>query len=84
METETTIIPKCGGTRAEHLAWCKARAHEYLKIGDTRQAYTSMASDLGKHPDTAKHSAITLGMMLLMSGKLTTVDEMTKFIDGFN
>ena len=35
-------------TRAEHLAWCKKRALEYVDAGDLLQAYTSMASDLGK------------------------------------
>jgi hypothetical protein len=39
-------------TRDEHLAWCKARALEYLDHGDLAQAVTSMTSDLGKHPET--------------------------------
>jgi hypothetical protein len=36
------------GSRAEHLAWCKARALEYLDSGDPGQAITSFISDLGK------------------------------------
>ena len=51
-------------TREEHLAWCKARALEYLP-DDPIQAVTSMASDLGKHPETEGHAAIAFGMMLL-------------------
>ena len=71
-------------TRDEHLQWCKDRALEYCNSGDTQQAYASMTSDLGKHEGTAGHSAIELGMMLLMGGKLGTPEEMRKFINGFN
>lgn len=71
-------------TRAEHLAWCKKRAFEYVDMGDLSQAYASMASDLGKHPETQDHPAIGLGMMLMMGGNLQTEAEMRKFIEGFN
>lgn len=71
-------------SRAEHLAWCKKRALEYCDIGDVNQAYASMGSDLGKHPETANHAAIQLGMMLLMGGHLSSLMEMRKFIEGFN
>lgn len=39
-------------TREEHLAWCKARALEYIERGDVRNGITSMMSDLSKHPET--------------------------------
>ena len=71
-------------TRAEHLAWCKRRALEYVEAGDIQQAFTSMASDLGKHNETAGHSAIQLGMMMLMGGHLGDAQKMRKFIEGFN
>lgn len=71
-------------TRAEHLEWCKQRALEYVDMGDMPQAYASMASDLKKHPETANHSAIELGMMMLMGGHLSSSHEMRKFILGFN
>jgi hypothetical protein len=71
-------------TRQEHLEWCKKRANEYLDRGDVQNAYASMASDLNKHPETAGHQAIQLGMMLMMSGNLSSEREMRKFIDGFN
>ncbi|KKN06051.1 hypothetical protein LCGC14_1081290 [marine sediment metagenome] len=71
-------------TRQEHLEWCKERALEYVKQGDITQAYTSMASNLGKHPETAKHAGIALGMALLMFGNLDTSDKMQRFIEGFN
>ncbi len=71
-------------TRAEHLAWCKERALEYVDQGDLTNAYASMASDLTKHPETEKHAAIELGMMLMIGGHLSTQAEMRKFIEGFN
>ena len=77
-QTETLL------SRAEHLAWCKKRALEYCDIGDVNQAYASMASDLGEHPETANHSGIKLGMMMSLSGQLSTPDKMREFIEGFN
>jgi len=71
-------------TRAEHLAWCKARALEYVDTGDLTQAFASMASDLRKHPDTTNNPAIQLGMTLMMGGHLKTSEETRKFIVGFN
>lgn len=72
-------------TRQEHLEWwCKQRARGYLDSGDVQNAYASMASDLSKHPETEGHSAISLGLMLMMSGHLSSPVEMRRFIDGFN
>lgn len=71
-------------TRNEHMEWCKKRAMEYVDAGDLQGAYASMASDLGKHPETEKHAAIGLGMAMLMGGQLSTPDKMRKFIEGFN
>lgn len=67
-------------TRAEHLAWCKQRALEYLP-DDPQQAFASMASDLNKHDETRGHTAIEMGFALLMSGNLSG---MSDFIKGFN
>lgn len=71
-------------TRQEHIEWCKRRAGEYADTGDLQNAYASMVSDLGKHPETQDHPAIQLGMMLMIGGHLSTESEMRKFIDGFN
>ena len=71
-------------TRNEHLDWCKKRALEYIDSGDLNEAYASMASDLGKHPETEGHIAIGLGLQMLMAGHLSTDDKMRKFILGFN
>lgn len=70
--------------RNEHLKWAKTRALGILESGDLEGAFTSIASDLGKHEETEGHAAIGLGMMLMMSGNLKTVPEMRKFIEGFN
>ena len=71
-------------TRKEHLDWCKKRALKYVDSGDLDQALSSMISDLGKHPETANHGAIDLGMILNMNGHLSTPYSMKKFINGFN
>lgn len=71
-------------TREEHLNWCKERALEYVASGDIENAWASMASDLNKHDETRGHSAVQLGMMLMMSGNLNSADKMGKFIKGFN
>lgn len=81
---EHNFMPTTTTTRAEHLAWCKKRALEYVDAGDCNQAFASMASDLSKHPETEKHGAIQLGMMMLMGGHLNRPDQMRKFIEGFN
>lgn len=70
--------------RQEHLAWCKQRALEYCDIGDVKQAFSSMASDLRKHPETADHAAIGLGFQMLLGGMLDSPEEMRRFINGFN
>jgi len=71
-------------TREEHLQWCKDRALEILDTGDVAQAYASFASDMSKHPETEDHSAIGLGVMMLIGGYNQTPDEMRRFIEGFN
>lgn len=45
-------------TRAEHMAWAKQRALEYVERGELSSAIASMISDLGKHPETARSVAI--------------------------
>ena len=71
-------------TRTEHLNWCKTRALEYVDSGDLINAWASMTSDLRKHSETENHAAIELGMMLIVTNKLSTKLELRKFIEGFN
>lgn len=72
-------------TRAEHMAWCKRRALEYVELGDFAGAFASFTSDLTKHAETAGQlDFITMvGFPLLMSGQLNTADKMREFIEGF-
>jgi hypothetical protein len=71
--------------RAEHLQWCKDRAIEILDTGDVNQAFTSMCSDVMKHPETEHHERTNqLGMMQLMMGLLSTPDKMRAWILGYN
>ena len=71
-------------TREDHLAWCKERALEYVDAGEPEKAMASLISDLGKHPETAKHLGGELGNMLFLSGNLSRLEEIRKFIEGFN
>jgi hypothetical protein len=70
--------------RAEHVAWCKQRALEYVDAGDLQGAFTSMASDMGKHPEIANNAVQMLGMGLLVNGHLNTPQAMRDWINGFN
>lgn len=71
-------------SRAEHLAWCKSRALQYVESGDTQNAFASMISDLNKHPETRGHAGAELGMLMLLAGQLSTSRQMREFIEGFN
>ena len=69
-------------TRAEHLEWCKQRALECLDLGNAQEAFTSMISDLGKHPETAESARLAiLGVLDVMNDDSEGV---RKFIEGFN
>lgn len=70
--------------RQEHLEWCKSRALKYVDRDDCRNAWMSMASDLQKHKELKNHAAIELGMMMVMSGHLSTSQKIREFIEGFN
>ena len=71
-------------TRQEYIDWCKKRALEYVATGDLDNAMASMISDLGKHSETAGHSAIGIFVGLKAMGNLNTPDTMDRFINGFN
>lgn len=71
-------------TRAEHMAFCKQRALEYIEHGDVKNAITSMFSDLGKHTETkdiVKGPLLQLGMMYTMNHDIPGA---RRFIEGFN
>jgi hypothetical protein len=66
------------------LNWCKERALEYAKEGDTQNAFASFMSDMSKHDETKDHSALKMMPMMLFGGMLSTPEQMSKFIEGFN
>ncbi len=70
--------------RTEHLQWCKDRALAYVNDGDITNAIASFQSDMGKHDETRTHAALPLMAQLMFSGNLSTTNEVTKFIEGFN
>lgn len=73
-------------SRDEHLEWCKKRALEYLDAGDISQGFTSMISDLGKHPELEKHAGIEIGVMMAVGlrGWISNPQKVREWIVGFN
>ena len=73
-------------TRQEHLEWCKKRALRYVDVGDLKNAFSSFASDVSKHPETQGITKVIgmLGLPLLMGGHLNTTVKMREHIQGYN
>lgn len=71
-------------TRADHITWVKE--HALVELNGTSAgratALSSVASDLGTHPDTRGHDAVLLGTMLAMAGHLDTDRQMREWIEG--
>jgi len=75
-------------TREEHLKMCKQRAIQeydfYIKTDGheaaARNGLVSMASDMGKHPET--NSPATAALCIFQ--KPRTRQEFVNFINGFN
>lgn len=70
-------------TRAEHVAWSKACAIEYVDRGELANAVASMMSDMGKHPECGGNGLL-LAAMGIMGGHECRADEVRRWIDGFN
>lgn len=73
-------------TRAEHLAWAKERALEYVNAGETKNAVASMISDLGKHEAWQdEHGARFLSTMFMAATfDLEYPDAIRRWVNGFN
>jgi hypothetical protein len=73
-------------TRDEHLEFAKKRALEYLdRDNNPQEAFTSMLSDLRKHPDLKNHIGGEMGVMLmLLPGWIDNRTEVRRWIVGFN
>jgi hypothetical protein len=66
--------------RAEHLAWAKQRALEYVDAGDLTSAIASMLSDLGKHPELER--SVLAGF--IVASTVFDRESARRFVDGFN
>jgi hypothetical protein len=72
-------------TREEHLEWAKKRALQYVDAGDPAQGFTSMLSDLRKHPELEHHIGGEIGVRFMMlDGWITNPVEVRRWIVGFN
>lgn len=70
-------------TRAEHLAWAKRRALEYVERGELMHAVSSMMSDLAKHPELGSPGAdmaCLAGILQIGRGR----EAVRRWIEGFN
>jgi hypothetical protein len=66
--------------RQKYIAWCKARATEYVKAGDLANAVASMVSDMSKREDTRPPDVLLmLGVLEVQNGTAAV----QRFIDGF-
>ena len=71
--------------RAEHLAWCKRRALDYVELGELPNAVASMGSDMGKRPDTKLGpSGALLHMIGLQAAMRGNAPEVRRWIEGFD
>ncbi len=70
-------------TRAEHLAWCKQRALEYVDLGDLTNAVSSMVSDMGKHPGTEASCQAPLAMIGMVNAADGDARRVREWIEGF-
>lgn len=69
--------------RQKHLDWCKARAAEYIKLGDQTQAFASFMSDMRKNEETANHPVLGLFASMFFEGHFKTTEELGKYIEDF-
>ena len=68
--------------RWDHVAWCKARALQYLDAGDLNGALTSMGSDMAKREDCRINPHFyAAGMMAVAAGDAAAV---RRWVEGFN
>lgn len=74
-----------GDDRAAHLAWCKARALEYLDAGDLANAAASMLSDMSQNPATALGPNLGLHWVLAIRCVIDHDEvDLRRWIEGFN
>lgn len=67
---------------AEHFAWARERATEYVEMGDGGTALSSLVSDLSKHEGTAGILTMDLQMLFMGEVMLAGAEGARRFIDG--
>lgn len=69
----------------ELLAFIKKRALAYIDVEhDTRQAFTSMLSDLRKYPEFKNHPGSEIGAgFMMLPGWIDNPVEVRRWIEGF-
>jgi hypothetical protein len=73
-------------TREEHLAWCKARALEYLDQFEIANALTSFMSDMEKHEETkipTEGALADLTLLALYRAADNDYDFIRRYIEGW-
>lgn len=65
--------------RTKYIDWCKARALEYIAVGEYRHAITSMMADMNKRPDT--EASDDLNAIAVLAWLANDQDETIKFIE---
>lgn len=74
-------------TRAEHLAWAKARALAELSVGGDRgtsAAISSLIQDFQLHSELKEHDGPMFGFQQLVAGFIITPEQAKTFIEGLN
>lgn len=79
---EDIVEQQVGMTAAEHFAWARERALEYVHMGDGGAALASLISDLGKHPGTAHIMTADLQMLAMGEVMLAGPRGALRFIEG--
>lgn len=70
-------------TREERLEFAKNRALQYVEIGDLKQAFASLGSDLNYETTRDCNSRMRLGFSVMFAGGMDTPEKMRRFIEGF-
>jgi hypothetical protein len=71
-----------GTSAAEHFAWARQRAMEYVDLGDGGAAMSSLISDLNKHQGTANILTPPLQGLFMGEVMLAGAKGARQFIEG--
>jgi len=76
------MVEQTGNSAAEHFAWARDRAMEYVEMGDGGAAMSSLVSDLKKHSGTAHILSSGLQTLFLGEVMLAGAHGARRFIEG--